>query len=204
MGNLVMTAFAYKRRTALDIRLRLLDLAIGADTHERVLDTIGVGIRKANERADKASDEDGIVDDECEFVENLLGAAYVVCQAQITAVVQAALKVPDHGLGQAHDVRALGPRFNADHSQIEVLWALANYFKHRDEWPTDWKNMNGLSKRTATVIEAAGLCCGSSGNLRTGAEALGNSDYNNVTAFYGAISQWSTAVRDRLRSKFGQ
>ena len=78
--KMVMTTFVYERGTALDIRLRLLDLAIGADTHERVLDAIGVGIRQANERAD--SDEDGIVDDEIEFVENLLGAAYVVCQVQ--------------------------------------------------------------------------------------------------------------------------
>jgi hypothetical protein len=32
-----------------------------------------------------------------------------------------------------HDVRRIGPRFDAQSSKIELRWALANYFKHRDE-----------------------------------------------------------------------
>ncbi len=76
----------------------------------------------------------------------MLGVSYVVCQAQITAVVQAALNVPDHGLN-ARGVRALGPRFNDDYSRVEVLWALANYFKHRDSQDMDKPERAGQTDR---------------------------------------------------------
>jgi len=189
-----MANFVYKRRTALDIRWRLLDYAIGpeADGYESVLSTLGGGIRKSAKRIDRAPDDDILVDVETEYVENMLGTAYVVCQNEITAVVQAALNVTDNApnktifLGRTRksrewSVRAVGPQFDKKLSKVEVLWQLGNYFKHRDEWGTStWK---GGSKWTLQAINAAGLRPGSSGNLRQGAQALGNTEYTNVATF---------------------
>ena len=78
--------------------LSLLRSTINDDTYARVLRTIGSGIKEAEVRVNMAHEEnpknlDMIVDDECDFVENLLGAAFVVCQTQINTVTSRALTV---------------------------------------------------------------------------------------------------------------
>jgi hypothetical protein len=202
-----------RNRTALDIHLRFLDFALGAeaDGYESVLLTLGAGIRKSTRRIDRAPD-DMLVDVEIEFIENMLGATYVVCQNEITAVVQATLKVandvPNKALFQGRtpknresSVRALGPQFDKKFSKVEILWQLGNYFKHRDEWdPTSWK---GGSSWTLAAINAAGLRPGCSGNLRQGAEALGNAKYADVTLFQQIIRSWSDDVRKQINANLG-
>lgn len=134
-----------------------------------MLSALGSGIRAAAKRIDSGSEE--VADYEVEIVENLLGVAYVTCQPQITAIVQAVLRLPDHGV-DARALRDRGPRFDSNYSKVEVLWGLANYFKHRDEWSRNtWTNPpNKMTERTVKAITPAGLECGSSGNLRTGAK----------------------------------
>ena len=139
-------------------------------------------------------------------IDNMLGIAYVTCQVQITAVVEAALKIAHHSLDRL-SLLALGPRLDATFSKVEVLWALANYFKHRDEWSANtWVNPLPVQKRTVEAIRAAGLTYGSRENLRTGAEALENDSYNDVAVFYRIVRSWSTDVRliCRARSASGR
>jgi hypothetical protein len=212
--------FKYQPRTALQILLRLLDYAIRNDTHEEVLDVLGRAIRAACARIDRAAksgpDEyaDAVIDTEVEIIEGLLGAAYVVCQTQITAIVQAALscraQVLRDGLAfpafgdRDHEVRCMGPRFNVQWSKIEVLWALANYFKHRDEWSSDtWTNPQRLERHTVPVILAAGLKPSSNGNLRDGAKALGNPDFADIVVFQTVIRGWADQVREAIRQTAG-
>lgn len=166
--------------------LRLLDYAIAADSYESVLSTLGSGIRAAERRIKSGVEE--VADDEVEIIENLLGVAYVTCQPQIAAIAHAVLRLPGHGLS-ARLLRASGPRFDSNYSKIEVLWELANYFKHRDKWSREtWtKPPNKRTEHTVKVITVAGLECGSTGNLRTGAEALGNAAYSNVMVFQEII-----------------
>jgi hypothetical protein len=181
----------YKPRSAAQIRFRLLRYAIEDDTCEGVLGVLAEGVTTAAARIERAEEQgpdefaEAVADDEIRIIEGLLGAAFIVCQTQITAVTEAALRCRAHAIrgglsfpafgDKNHEVRRLGPRFDARWSKIEVLWALANYFKHHDEWPPrTWTNPRGLARFTVPVISAAGLQESSSGNLRTGAEALGN------------------------------
>jgi hypothetical protein len=197
--TLQMSAFVYKRRSPLGIPLRLLDYAITADSYESVLSAVASGIRAAEKRINSGGEE--VAEYEVEIIENLLGVAYVTCQPQITAIVQAVLRSPGHGLN-ARALRDRGPRFDGSYSRVEVLWGLANYFKHRDEWSRDtWTNPpNKMTEHTVKVITAAGLECS---NLRTGAEALGNTAYSDVGVFQEIIRAWSADVREHIRSKFG-
>jgi hypothetical protein len=81
-----------------------------------------------------------------------------------------------------------------------VLDALANYFQHRDEWPSsDWSTLTDLSKRTADIVAAAGLTSGSTGNLRTGSTALGNVDYKSTARFGAIVGAWAETVLNRTR-----
>jgi hypothetical protein len=70
-----MAAFVYKRRTALDFTLRLLDFAIANDSYESVLAALGTGIREAAKRIENAGDEEAVADYETEIIENMLGDA---------------------------------------------------------------------------------------------------------------------------------
>jgi len=212
--------FKYKRRPAIAIFLHLLDYVIQNDTHPEVLDVLGRGIKAAAARIDRAaksgSDDyaEAVIDTETEIVEGLLGAAYVVCQTQITAIAQAALdcraRIIEDSLtftafgDRDYEVRRMGPRFDAQWSKIELLWALANYFKHRDEWsPNSWTNPQGLEQHTVPVILAAGLKSSSTGNLRSGAAALGNPNYEDVSVFQSLIREWADEVREAIRQTAG-
>jgi hypothetical protein len=192
----------------------LAELAGGP--HRTDTDVLGRGIKAAAARIDRAAksgpDEyaDAVTDTEIVIIEGLLGVAYVVCQTHITAIAQAALRcrartVTD-GLkftafgDRDHEVRCMGPRFDAQWSKIELLWALGNYFKHRDEWSSDsWTNPQGLERHTVPVILAAGLEPGSNGNLRAGAEALGNPDYADTSVFQRVIREWADQVRKAIQ-----
>jgi hypothetical protein len=129
---------------------------------------------------------------------------------QINAVVQAALRVPDpNGVifpGDDKSVRALDPQFDGTYSKVEVIWQLANYFKHQEQWNSDmWVNPTRSARWTIPVITLVGLSCGgSSSNLRIGAEALGNTAYSDVNVFSQIVRDWSTNVRNHVRAAVGR
>jgi len=92
------------------------------------------------------------------------------------------------------------------YTAAEGLNAFANYFKHRDEWPHDWTQLErNNEKRTAMIIQAFGAQPGSTGNLRQGYEALfGNDKYGEVGQLAEAVETWTRAIRkayeDELRN----
>ena len=61
-------------------------------------------------------------------------------------------------------------------------------------------NPVGQAKRTVPVLKAAGLSWGSTGNLRQGPEALGDSSYADVSMFQRIVNLWSKEVRAKYRS----
>jgi hypothetical protein len=214
-------SYKYKPRSEAQIRFHLLKGAIGDRAYVTVLDVLANAIEAAIAEIEQAKknelpDEilDGVVEDETQIIESLLGVAFVVCQIQITAVTKAALDcraaaereglpLPPFGKKE-FDVWNFGSTVAGYHSKIEVLWQLANYFKHRDAWSSEtWTNPDGLAKYTIPVITAIGLEQGSNGNLRTGAEALGNGDYATMKIFEDIISDWANQVREAIGRTLG-
>lgn len=220
-----MNTPVYRKRTAVDVRLRLLDHAMSeANAYEDVLSALSAGIRTSAKRIDRApQNDDAFIIDETQIIENMLGTAYVVCQAQITAVVQAALRVDDtakaaiftgNKSARESKVRALGPQWRKRSgktlSKVEILWQLGNYFKHHDEWSYRrvvfrksrrvghaWK-VDNKNKHTVQVIKAVGLKALNSGNLRQGAEALGNAKYSDMDVFQDVICSWGVDVHKHV------
>jgi hypothetical protein len=144
-------------------------------------------------------DVDFYVDDQCQLIKNLLGAAFVVCQARITAVVSGGIKlaiycgnkgIPFTACATRKDaILTMGPTFTGSPvTLIQFMDAIANYFKHRDEWDeVDWSKLTGQSKRTADVIQMRGLKPGFTGSLRAGAEARGSKDFVSTGVFTDII-----------------
>ena len=169
----------YREQTELTFdRLSSLDDEISNNTYSEVLSVLGDAVKAAVDRADSARNSQNpdiaeiVPEMEGEIIGNLLGAAYLVCQPKITAVVQAALAARSQVMGEKpnscfsafgckpEDVRRCGESFGRGYSKVEVLWHLGNYFKHSGEWRLDGpmeldgdieKNPN--AKHTIPVIE---------------------------------------------------
>ncbi|MDC3956215.1 hypothetical protein KEG38_20305 [Polyangium jinanense] len=206
----------------LEAHLSLLELARYDAGLRGTLTPIGAAIREASDRIDKAvqqaapEDVDFFVDDQCELIENLLGAAFIVCQARITAVVSGGVKLAAYCGRKGIPFTAYAPRKDAILTMgltftgspvtlIQFMDAVANYFKHRDEWAEmDWSKLTGQSKRTADVIQVGGLKAGFTGNLRAGAEALGNNDFVSTAIFADIIDAWSGEVMRATEKALGR
>lgn len=189
------------------------------DASHVVLSALRNGILASNahcaaaERADDHEWSHYVVDAECEKLENLLGVAYVMCQAQITAVKTWAHRVLKHAKAgsastldwRGHTLLALGPAVSASTTvtRVELIWALANYFKHSEEWTThEWSKLNGRAKQTAETLVKVGIRH-SSGVLRTGAEILGNAIYSELLLFSDHVDEWSQVVLKQCKARAG-
>lgn len=191
------------------VHVDLLRMKVSDETYIRVLTAVSDGIRVASREIEEAKTKDpewrdAIVDDECDVIENLLGSAFVVCQNQISAVVSGAWKARDFAIknnrpftafARPEDIRAMAKPLSSScaYSKVEAIWAFGNYFKHREEWDHfDWAKLTGQAVKTVPVIQAAGAESGSTGNLRTGMEAIiGNSKYENLQALSEILRKWA-------------
>lgn len=76
---------------------------------------------------------------------------------------------------------------------MQVVNAVANYWKHHDEWMTasvmlknngfglewDTSTMKSSEKQTVEIVESIGMEASSTGNIRTAAKAIGITDSFN-------------------------
>jgi hypothetical protein len=153
-----------------------------------------------------------VVDYEWEAIEGMLGMSFVACQLDIISVVSRCLRFHELGpelLGpkpSKQDLRELcretvtGSAF----SKVTAVNAFANYFKHEDEWPVDWRKIKpkSLAAETAGIVLALGVVPGSCGNMRTGVERiLGHTKYERVGELGDLIGKWARGVKGEYTEK---
>jgi hypothetical protein len=203
----------FKDMTIYAVLLELIWMRSHPNTLYRVLESIGASIEGCGQaigEAHKSGNADyleSVVDEECGVIENLFGAAFVTCQAEITAGashvgrIHAEASQSGHTLvtcnGTKRGIMAFGSPLigSSPYTGIQVINAFANYFKHNDEWNAPWNELPNREKQTVDVILAAGAQEYSTGNLRTGAEALGVTD-EQLYLFGNQIRDWSSAIHN--------
>jgi hypothetical protein len=112
-------------------------------------------IRASARLCDRAHDDDDlIVEDELHYIEELLGISFVLLQAKIRRVEEAAKIKP---LGFA-DARAfVGPYKDTNESLVSLIWAIANYYKHHNEWGSEeWSDEELDRKKFSKRIHRTG------------------------------------------------
>lgn len=216
----------YGNFTAADAHVAIVEAAASNGKYRDVLNTLGSAIHAAESRATEAASaqvvddddwRDAVVDDECELIESLLGATFVVCQSQITAVASRALHARKYAVSKRlgtpkfsdglHHVRSLGDMLSHyQFSTVDAIWQLANFFKHREEMSdSDWTTPAKHQKAMVDVIAALGLKSSTTGNFRTGAQAILNGDTYSKTQLFGdAIDEWSKKVVTEVRRFMGR
>ncbi len=197
-----------------DIRYSFLvtfaEMSRPSDALFRILEHLSGAVSECDEilkRAVADGNEDYylmIGEEESDVVENLVGTAFVVTQTAITAVVSAVKRIHVQltsdkvtfplQCGKENVLRLGSPLLgNTGYSRIQVIDALANYFKHQDEWTVPWSKLNKNQRPTSLIIESVGGKSGSTGNLRTGLDALGI-DTDFLRILHGDVQAWQRAV----------
>jgi hypothetical protein len=144
-------------------------------------------------------------------IEALYGAAFVVCQASITAIASRVQDVHTCAEGEGKEL-ASTPRTKRDllkfqsttvpgkHvTEIQAIDALANYFKHNHQWPRGWINPTKQNKETIDTLELLGIRFGGTKTLRTAMESLFESDLPQIATV--VITNWHTAIVNKLKEE---
>jgi hypothetical protein len=90
-----------------------------------------------------------------------------------------------------------------------AIEALANYFKHRDEWPNGWNDLQPTQRRTANVLQSIGLLGNVKGNLVTTSsfrdvfrQIAGRNHYENVGQLSVILEGWRDELKVGYQEEF--
>jgi hypothetical protein len=211
--------------------LILLRINSQSETLERLHRAIEREIRAASRAIQRASRDgdlvEAIVGEEALAVEELLGLAFVAAQSFITLIRTELIAVNKSHLlylgspltfasdAKAYDALKIGSMLTgAKCSEVEAINAIANYWKHSEEWPVvqtfrrlpeEW-DLNAFQanhKRTVQIVIALGLKPDSDGNLRRAAKALGVADFEDLSPLRDILKSWATELLKKARVEFG-
>jgi len=203
----------------IDAGLKLLELAVDGDGLERVLHPIEEAIRASFLRMEDADDgsefADIVEEEEADVVENLLGAAFVVCQARIAKIttrfvrLETACGAPlPGGPHKKHTVvRRQSPTVGATtYTTVELINHVANYYKHHSEWHRPWSAIaDPMTKRTRDAVISLGADEAAIGNMRRlTRELTGDDDLSNLEPLVEAVVTWGHRLRDEIAAHLGR
>ena len=162
--------------------------------------------------AQKSGNEDYIEatsDEQSEIVESLLGCSFVAAQAYITYVVShikalhRTTKKNNMSLSSTSDSKSnimttCSPIIaGTTIASVEAINALVNYYKHNDEWESDWTKEAGQTARTIAILTPLDLSPASTGNLRTSLNAFGG----NIVAIPDVVRQWQLDLASKYEAE---
>jgi hypothetical protein len=147
---------------------------------------------------------------EAEVYNLLIGSAFVLGQTAITQSVAIVTKIRDTAGnppwlpdGRAEVLKIEAAIHQPTGLSETILFdAVANYFKHRQEWPSDWVPLNARGSQRATIetIRSLGLVPGSDSNLDTAMRELGFG-IQGIAFLAERIQSWRERLAANLRKR---
>lgn len=216
--------------------LELVKMAADDQTLDNLLSAVEQEIASSSRRINDASRGgnesflEAVTDDECDRIEQLLGWAFVAAQTFITTVRSRLCRLSEvckKDVGKplsfvaslkAYEVLRLADTMLKApmYTELEVINAVANYWKHQEEWPTrmepkgeyldrmwDQKQMmRNNEKRTVEMIMSIGMSPSSTGNLRTAVEAFGiDKSYKDLSPIRDKLCNWADSLKEKAQSE---
>lgn len=141
-------------------------------------------------------------------MDDLIGAAFVVCQTYLTRVSEAVIDmapafVPRRnarqglmGLGSPK-VRKVGARVV---TEIECVNAIANWWKHRDQWPPPPWPPRGRHQPTASIVHMLGVRSNVVGQALLAAQRLGVTP-ENLNVLLAKLRSWGGSLLLRVEQE---
>jgi hypothetical protein len=199
---------------------------VGDDRFLQIFADFARLIRRSEKACEKAAAQDNpdyhefVVDAECDYIEEIIGASFLVLQAKIRRVTSSALalreavlawdKIDIPELANPASIRGLGGRFKRKNaSLVQLVWDVGNYYKHRDEWPPAVWQENRAKKKdryerdrhTRRNVEKLGIVYASTGNMRTAYEFFGIDPYSKCEQLAEQVQAWAIQVHKTAQSR---
>ncbi|MFA4907069.1 MAG: hypothetical protein WC602_02235 [archaeon] len=101
------------------------------------------------------------------------------------------------------------PKVNGtEYTEIEVIDALANYFKHHEEWGGKISSLTGNSRRTADIVSQIGadlsMALWSSRNLTICIKRIGVTSLDMIYIIPGKIDTWKQNIGNQYKDYFSR
>lgn len=204
---------------SLPLLLQWIRISISDPVLEDVLETLSNGIRNCGHAIDDAhtsgNDEyaSAVTDEQCYLIENLLGVAFVMCQVVITCIVSEVMRLHDECTSAGHSLSTCEnnrysilsvsspPIGSSGFTEVQIIDAFANYFKHREE-KRFWTRRK--SAKTVRMITAVGASRGCTGNMRKGARSLGSSNYEDLRIWADKVRNWGSHIVKNLEAELNR
>ena len=90
-----------------------------------------------------------------EQAETIFGIAFVAAQTYITGTVSDMMVINEKVKLSKFEMLSLGSPMVGQISKVHLINAIANYYKHHEEW-SDW-NVEGQSKKTIEALKSCGI-----------------------------------------------
>lgn len=190
------------------------------ETLKSVLRMVGKAALNAEQRISDLSQSNNdaeylaeLVAEETILIEDLLGCAFVAAQSYVTRITARIKRLHERLERDGHCLTttnggkpALIDAFSdtvpsTTHTQIRVIWELANYFKHHADWPPNWDNVRKDHKRTVATVRSIGAAPTSSDNCRKGLAALGIHCLSDVYTIATIVSDWHAKLADAYKNE---
>jgi len=208
-------------------RLWLLKYEVEDERFQQIIADFASLIRRSERACEKAAKQgnpdyaDAVADTESDYLEEVIGASFLVLQAKIRRVAKSAERLvtfmnEQHGLTvdglDRQSIYALGGNYRkTGHSRIELIWAVGNYYKHRDEWDAEvWKNPSTgaqgrdphrQSRSTRQTVEKVGIVQFSTGNMRRAYEFFRIEPYSKCEKLAEKVQVWAKKVYQRAEKE---
>lgn len=209
--------------------LQLVKIAVNDQTLDNLLSAVEREIVSSSRRIENVShivDKcflEAMTDDECNSTEQLLGLVSVAAQTFITTVRSRLAMLSDRckkDVGRhlsfitsqkAYEIlkSANLMQNGSKYTEIEVINAIANYWKHQEEWSTriekkdeDAERVWNQEKLTVEIVMSIGMSPSSTGNLRTAFETLGvTSPYEDLSPIRKKLHNWAHSLYKKAQSE---
>jgi hypothetical protein len=172
---------------------------------QRIFEALSEGLKSVWHDYDEAEQSDESyfdVDMALEEANALLGIAFVTAQTYITGTVadinkitKAGTKLKKDQLLKNHNGYLVGLGV----TKLEFCDAMANYFKHQDEWP-DW-SASGHHQRTVSVLQNAGINQKDEYICVKAMEILLQIKEYDLTPLLQLLSTWRKSVIESIKPK---
>ena len=185
---------------------------------------------KACEKTTEQTDPDYqqfVAEAEGDYLEELIGASFIVLQTKIRRVTSSALVFYKAMLAEHQiDIRELscttqihkigGERYKRKQaSLVKLIWDVGNYYKHRDEWPDEvWRKKRASEKKKLSVttcrsVQRVGIVQFSTGNMLKAYQFFDIYPYSKCKQLADKVQWWAdqvyqTAVESLKRSVLAQ
>ena len=145
-------------------------------------------------------------------LENVLGLCFIIAQNFITSVVSDTKRyIKQNNVNQSQKIEKkdlISGSFNevipgSDFTRVQAIDAIANYFKHNDEWIRGWGGKwVGLKPNeinTINIVSFLGMIRSNPNNIQLACEKLNFNKENILQETYDLLNTWSNNIKLSLQ-----